>query len=92
MDPWGRDIIENMAVGNAVIATGVSSFYIQNNFNGLLVSSTKVDRISEKLMHLIDNEQDRIEFGVRASNMIREKCSIDSYKERIVKIYQKLLM
>lgn len=92
MDPWGRDIIENMAVGNAVIATGVSSFYIQNNFNGLLVSSTKVDRISEKLMHLIDNEQDRIEFGVRASNMIREKCSMDSYRERILEIYQKLMI
>jgi hypothetical protein len=41
-------------------------------------------------MHLIDNEQDRIEFGVRASNMIREKCSMDSYRERILEILSKI--
>ena len=37
-DCWGRDIIEAMAAGLLVVATGKKKIFIRNKFNGLMFS------------------------------------------------------
>jgi len=68
-DPWGRDIIEAMAFGKPVIATGESEFYIQNNKSGFLVSPGNPHEMADKIYKLISNEKLRKKMEIRGMRL-----------------------
>lgn len=90
-DPWGRDIIESMAFGKPVIATGLSEFYVKNNKSGFLVSPGEPSEMAGKMYQLICDEKLRESFGENGQTIIREKCDLNNYGERINNIYKSLL-
>jgi glycosyltransferase involved in cell wall biosynthesis len=85
-DPWGRDIIEAMAFGKPIIATGHSQFYIENNTNGFLVEPSAI-KIAEKIKYLFEDKQRRIEIGVNNTNKISQMCNLENYGDKVLKIY-----
>jgi len=89
-DPWGRDIIESMALGKPIVATGDSEFFIQNNINGYLVKNNP-KAISNKIVKLINNKKLRIEIGKRNSLKIKKLCDIKNYGFNVEKIYKSLV-
>lgn len=46
--PWGRDIIEAMALAKPIVATGFSEFYVENNKTGYLVPVNDVEAMADK--------------------------------------------
>jgi len=89
--PWGRDIIEAMAMKKPIVATGLSEFFIENGKTGFLVPPKNPQVMAEKVIELIKNEEMRKEFGERGYKKIKEKCDIDGYGKRIAEIYEELI-
>jgi glycosyltransferase involved in cell wall biosynthesis len=54
-DPWGRDVIEALAMGVPVIATGNSECFIKDGGNGFLVADYSADAFAEKIRLLAEN-------------------------------------
>lgn len=89
-DPWGRDIIEAMALSKPVIATGESTFYVKNDFTGYLIPPNNSTSMAEKILYLIYNPNIRTKFGQNASELIKKMCDIDNYGLKIFSIYEKI--
>lgn len=90
-DPWGRDIIEAMALKKPVIATGESEYYIENGKTGYLVPPNNPTQLAERIAILIDDPYRRKVFGEEGHNKVRVMCDVNSYGEKVTSIYDSLL-
>ncbi len=90
-DPWGRDIIEAMAMGKPIVATGNSEFFVRNGENGYLVPPNQADKMAEKILDLINDPEKRILFGQKGFQKARKLCDIEEYGKKIDRIYQSLV-
>jgi len=88
--PWGRDIIEAMAIKKAIVATGKSEFYIRNGTNGFLVDQNQPIALADKILILIKDPGLRYEFGERSYNKIKLMCDLEEYKNIFDDIYLRL--
>ena len=86
-DPWGRDIIEAMALKKPVVATGSSDFYVKNGETGYLVPTGNAKDLAEKISILINDADKRQRFGKIACSRVRELCDLYNYGEKINSIY-----
>jgi glycosyltransferase involved in cell wall biosynthesis len=83
-DPWGRDIIEAMALKKPVIATGISEFYVENGVTGFLVPPKNPEMLADKILELINNEHKRILMGEAGHNKIKQMCDLEEYGKKVV--------
>lgn len=90
-DPWGRDIIEAMALKKPIVATGTSEFFIENEKTGYLVSPRDPEQMLAKIIELINEPEKRKEFGEAGYRKIRQMCDLDEYGKKIFNIYSELL-
>lgn len=90
-DPWGRDIIEAMALKKPIVATGTSEFFIENEKTGYLVSPRDPEQMLAKIIELINEPEKRKEFGEAGHRKIRQMCDLDEYGKKIFNIYSELL-
>jgi glycosyltransferase involved in cell wall biosynthesis len=89
-DPWGRDIIEYMALKKPVVATGKSEFYIKNGITGFLVEPRNFEMLGEKIFWLNKNNDRRTQMGETAFNEIFYRCNLKVFKTNINKVYESL--
>lgn len=89
MDPWGRDIIEGMAMAKPIIATGSSTFFVTPGVTGYLVECDPRE-MAQKINELIDDKLKRILFGLNGRNRIKEICDPNKYFQSISFIYEEL--
>jgi glycosyltransferase involved in cell wall biosynthesis len=90
-DPWGRDIIEAMAMSKPVVATGDSQVFVSDNINGYLVPVMSPDIMANKIMLLICDKLKRQEFGKNGYLVVKSKCDINNYSENISNIYKRAM-
>ena len=90
-DPWGRDIIEAMAMGKPVVATGDSEFFVENGKTGFLVPPQNPEKLSDKISELINDPEKRDIFGKRGHEKIKKMCDLNEYGSKIHKIYHDLM-
>lgn len=89
--PWGRDVIEALALKKAVVATGTSEFYIKNNYTGILVEPGNPRMLAKAVINIINDKNMRISLGEAGYNHVKNLCDINNYGERIKIIYRDLL-
>jgi len=89
-DPWGRDVIEAMALGKPTVATGTSEFYIENGVTGYLVPP-QPQLLAEKILELITDPDKRKLFGQKGYSKVREMCDLERYGQEMTRIYQSLM-
>lgn len=92
MMPWGRDILELMAVGVPVVALGNSEVIIQNGKTGVLVNSNEVGEIVSAVQNLLDNQPKRMAMSLSAREWVTENAAVDNYRRSMQSIYQKVMM
>lgn len=88
-DPWGRDIIEGMAMGKPIIATGNSTYYISPGETGYLVLPD-ADELAAKINELVDDKSKRELFGLKGRSKIEEMCDTKKYFQSIIEIYDNI--
>ncbi|MBA2613511.1 MAG: glycosyltransferase family 4 protein [Bacteroidetes bacterium] len=86
-DPWGRDIIEAMALSRPIVATGNSTFFIRDGISGFLTPPKDPEQLAKKISELINNEDRRKQFGNKGFEIIKQMCDINKYGSEIEKIY-----
>jgi glycosyltransferase involved in cell wall biosynthesis len=89
-DPWGRDIIEEMAFSKPIVATGTSQFYVRNGETGYLVHPSSPIELADRIGELINDNKLRHEFGRKGGELIRQMCDIEAYGRKIEYIYKVL--
>ncbi|NMC98126.1 MAG: glycosyltransferase family 4 protein [Bacteroidales bacterium] len=91
LDPWGRDIIEGMAFGKPIIATGSSSYYIIPGVTGFLVEPDP-KALAEKIKLLVKNKQFSEALGNKGRERIEKICNSDINIKKIINIYNELVL
>jgi glycosyltransferase involved in cell wall biosynthesis len=89
-DPWGRDIIEYMALKKPIVATGSSEFYVKNGETGFLVPPRDYHQLAEKIYWLFKNKTEREKMGQKAYGNILNKTNDEIYRLKVLMVYSTL--
>lgn len=89
-DPWGRDIIEYMALRKPIVATGSSEYYVKNGITGFLVPPRDYKQLAEKIYQLYQNSNERKKMGERSFDLIFGKCNMNIFRSNILQVYESI--
>lgn len=87
-DPWGRDIIEAMSTGRALIATGNYIKFVRPTKNGYLISAPDPIKLANKMKLFIEDRQLAIQFGQNSFKIAEEMFNPKKNSKKIEKIYK----
>mgnify|MGYP000858748279 CR=1 FL=1 len=89
----GLSVMEAQAQGLAVIASNVGGLptLIQDGKTGILVPKENVDRLSQAIIYLMENEQERSELGEAAYNFICRNFSFERMIVQTLNVYKKVM-
>lgn len=92
-EPFGRTIIEGMALGKPVIATdmGGPRDIIEHFKNGFLVPAEKPEILAKTALMCLRNPQLCQEIGTIAKDIVIRKFNVKNHVEQIESVYQEAL-
>jgi len=92
-EPFGRVVVESMALGKPVIATnmGGPSEIIKNKITGILIPPNNPHLLALEIKNLIAHDNLRIEMGKRAREYVLKRFDIRNIISSIEEIYLKYL-
>jgi glycosyltransferase involved in cell wall biosynthesis len=84
-EPFGRSIIEAMALGTAVVASSVGGIpeIIADGHNGLLVPPGDPEKLAHVVAQLIDNPERRSALAAGASRDVHERFDVAKLSREI---------
>ena len=88
-DPWGRDIIEAMALKKIVIATGKDNTFVKHNKTGYLSDSLSYRKLAENIIYVIENLNSNKKISDDAFKLVNNICNLTNYKSKIENVYSK---
>ncbi|HLM59331.1 MAG TPA: glycosyltransferase family 4 protein [Pyrinomonadaceae bacterium] len=93
-ESFGLAILEAMAIGDAIVATGTegANELLQTNVSGKLVPVKEPIRLAEAIGEFLNDEQLRKKLGANAQATAKEKFGIEKMIIETEKIYQEVLM
>jgi glycosyltransferase involved in cell wall biosynthesis/cellulose synthase/poly-beta-1,6-N-acetylglucosamine synthase-like glycosyltransferase len=86
-------LLEAMAMRKAIIATAIDGTkdLVTNMENGILIPPLNVEKLAGAIQLLIDNPKLRVELGVKAGAIVKEKYNIQMMTRRIEETYKKVI-
>ncbi len=90
-NPWGRDIIEAMAMQIPIVATGTSEVYIINGKTGYLVEASNPLKLAKKTIELLENVSLRNTLKKQAYVHVKQLCDLNAFSNNLLSIYNKLV-
>lgn len=93
-EPFGRSVIEGMALETAVIATNVGgpAEYIEQGIDGLLLPPNRVDQWAVALDRLLRDAQLRDGLATRGSTKVRRLFDRRKYASDVVEVYEEITL
>ena len=91
-EPFGRVIIEAMSLGKPVIATGIGgpAEVIDSGIDGLLVKPGNANEMTEAVLDLIENKNQRVAMGNAAKEKTNRDYTASIHTRIILNCYKKL--
>ena len=92
-EPFGRALIEAMAMEKPVISTDVGgpTEIVKNGVNGTLISPKNPQGIAQAVIELASNRKKSIEMGRRGRKEVEQRFNTDTYVTKMLNIYKKTL-
>jgi glycosyltransferase involved in cell wall biosynthesis len=92
-EPFGRTIIEAMAMRVPVVATrnGGPSEIIKGGVDGLLLPPRWPDEWARAILQLVESPELRREFGAKGREKVLSQFGRAMHVERFVEVYERLL-
>jgi glycosyltransferase involved in cell wall biosynthesis len=89
----GINVLEAMACAKPVIAINTRGLwdYVIDGKTGFLVNSGDTQAIAEKIIYLLQNEEEAKRLGENGRKIIQEKFDINKRIEKIISLYEKLI-
>jgi len=93
IDTTSVSLLEAMACGLPPIVTDIAGNreWINDEVNGLLFPPKDSIALSEKIIHLIENENTRRRFGERCLQIVKKRASWEACVNKMAAIYQSLI-
>jgi glycosyltransferase involved in cell wall biosynthesis len=93
-EPFGRSVIEAMALETAVIATNVGGppEFIRDGVDGLLIPPRSVEDWAVALDRLLGDTTGREEIARRGSLVARSRFDLRGYVDRVLEVYGQILV
>lgn len=91
---WGAVINEAMSYGCAVVAShemGSVPFLISNNENGLVFCSENWKDLSDKVLYLVENEDERNKIAKNAYQTIQKNWNVKNATKKLVELFDAVL-
>ena len=90
-DPMPVVLTECMALGKIIITSNSTgtAHYIKDGYNGFVFDIKNIEKLSEKIKHVIDNLQDFSCFKKRVEDIYTENFSMDIFKKNLNEIIEK---
>jgi hypothetical protein len=92
-EPFGRSIIEAMALETPVVATSIGgpAEFIEDGVDGVLLPPTAVADWANAIERLLDDQRGAAEMAHRASAKVRAAYDSRTYAERTASVYDEIL-
>lgn len=90
-DSWGRDIVEGMAAGCAIVATGQSAGFVDQGEGGYLFPKFIAGDVAEKILMLADKPELLDRMKLHNAVKTRELFDGPTQADKVVGFYKKLL-
>jgi len=92
-EPFGRVVIEAMAVGIPVIGinSGGVKEIIQDSITGYLVLPHDPLNIAKKIIYLFNHPELAKKMGIEGKKIVKEKFNVQNYAKKIEKIIQEIM-
>jgi len=92
-ESFGRIALEGMMAGKPVIASNVGGIpdVVENNKTGILVSPNNVDKLTEALERLINNQELRLKMGRMGKKRAEEKFDPQTIAKQHINLYQSVI-
>lgn len=90
-DPWGRDVIEAMAHGKPVVATGTSPYYVLEGRTGFLVPPGDREAMAARVRLLLEDPERRRAMGAAGAARVREMCDLERHGAEVMRLYDQAL-
>ena len=90
-DPWGRDVLEAMAVGTPVIGIGTYDRFIRSGETGLLMLEWSAEQCAEFLAELCRRPTVLSDMSRHARALARDLCDSSRYARAVEDIYERLV-
>jgi glycosyltransferase involved in cell wall biosynthesis len=90
-DPWGRDVIEAMAHGKPVIATGSYDRFVEDGINGYLFSEYDSQAIAEKIVFLFDHPEAVETMAIANREKARQLFDGTQNAKKVAAVYDSVL-
>jgi len=86
--------LEGFVFKKAVISTNTHGipFTIQDGKTGILVDLEDYSSLSKAILELLTNEKKCLEYGLNGYNLVHNTCNSKIMVEKIIKIYEKLIV
>ena len=92
-EPFGRVLIEAMAMEKPVISTNVGgpTEIVEDGFNGVLVRPKNPDVIAQAVIELASKRKKSEEMGRQGREEVRRRFNTDTHISRMLTIYKRIL-
>jgi len=92
-EPFGRVLIEAMAMQVPVVATKVGGIpeIVVDGVTGFLVPPSDADALADRVIRLLHDEQLRDEFGLRGRKIVEERFSLDQHVTAVEEVYNQVM-
>lgn len=92
-EPFGRALIEAMAMEKPVISTNVGgpTEILEDGVNGILVSPKNPQIIAQAIIQLASKKKKSEEMGRRGRKEVEKRFNTDTYIAKMLNIYKKIL-
>ena len=93
-EPFGRVVIETMAMQKSVIASDCGGIpeIIENGKSGVLFPVEDIDRLASDIISILENKDLAKRLGEGGRKRVEEKFSIAKHVKEIEKVYQSILL
>jgi glycosyltransferase involved in cell wall biosynthesis len=88
-NPWGRDIIESMAMEKPVISIGAYDGFVKNNVTGYLLPIYNVMEFAQRISDLIRSPDKCRQMGLKARQIVETKCNGSKSDRELTEVWIK---
>jgi glycosyltransferase involved in cell wall biosynthesis len=86
-NPWGRDILEALAMGKPIISIGTYKKFVESNKTGFLQKIYNPNKIVDWLLNLESNKNNLENFSTECKNRIKMHCSPNIASKKLLNLW-----
>ena len=89
-DPWGREVLEAMAAGLPVLATGTYDRFVENDITGILHEKFDPASMADAVVSLANDRQQLARLGAEARSRVEQLCNGPDQARALVDLWRQV--